>query len=194
MDIKQPPSEFMEEIRKLVKYLNEIELDPSNSCYVIRETCSDQLDQVIKICEQQMNQTAPLFRVFICEFEILSKEIINDIKSKTENYTKQLSLYELKQGLKELLRSLEVNIYLKDQVKNIRLNNLPPEFVAVSKYTNIGKNLKDSAEVVEIIQELAKLRSETADETSHYASILGPSSMGKTQTAFTLLCEFAFHF
>jgi len=48
----------------------------------------------------------------------------------------------------------------------------------------IGEILKDSEKALKLKQELATLRSQGDGETSYYSSIVGPSFLGKTQTAF----------
>ena len=58
---------------------------------------------------------------------------------------------------------------------------LPEE---LCRYINVGKELKESKEVAQIKKELQDLKIERS--TSIYLAIIGPSYMGKTQTAFTL--------
>ena len=59
---------------------------------------------------------------------------------------------------------------------------LPQE---MRRYINAGKELKESKEIVQIKKELEDLKIKRL--SSIYLAIIGPSYIGKTQTAFTLL-------
>lgn len=151
--------------------------------------CFKEVQKIIDICDLPNAMSSPLFGVFICEFENLTKKVIDDLKSKTENYAKEIDFKSLHDILTNLSNSLKKNIYLIYETECIKSNEgsiSSNSLVSTKSYIKIGEVLKNSSKAIQIKQKLAELRSNGDGETSYYASIVGPSFLGKTQTAFTL--------
>jgi hypothetical protein len=180
---------FLNEISQLQDYLNGI---VSNNKYLsksqseILDDCDGNLQKIIKLCRKNKVHNFSPFGTFIFEFNSLSKKIIDEIKLKTENYSNELSYKDLKKLIESLLESMNNNIFLANKTKRIKCSISSNSFNSMKYYIKIGDILKDSEKAVAIKKELATLRSEGDGETSYYASIVGPSFMGKTQTAFIL--------
>jgi hypothetical protein len=81
---------------------------------------------------------------------------------------------------------MKKNIFIANETKRITCSISSNSFNSTKCYIKIGDILKDSEKAVAIKKELATLRSGGDGVTSYYASIVGPSFMGKTQTAFIL--------
>jgi hypothetical protein len=180
---------FLNEISQLQDYLNGI---VSNNKYLsksqseILDDCDGNLQKIIKLCELQNDHDFPPFGTFLFEFNSLSKKIIDEFKLKTENYSNELSYKDLKKNIKSLSKSMKKNIFLANETKLITCSISSNSFDSTKFYIKIGDILKDSEKAVAIKKELATLRSGGDGVTSYYASIVGPSFMGKTQTAFIL--------
>jgi hypothetical protein len=180
---------FLNEISQLQDYLNGI---VSNNKYLsksqseILDDCDGNLQKIIKLCELQNDHDFPPFGTFLFEFNSLSKKIIDEFKLKTENYSNELSYKDLKKNIISLSKSMKKNIFLANETKLITCSILLSSFESMKYYIKIGDILKYSEKAVAIKKELATLRSGGDGVTSYYASIVGPSFMGKTQTAFIL--------
>jgi hypothetical protein len=152
----------------------------------ILDDCDEKLEKVIELCELQNDHDFPPFGTFIFEFNSLSKKVIDEFKLKTENYSNELSYKDLKKLIKNLSNSMKKNIFLANKTSRITCSILSSSFKTMKSYIKIADVLKDSEKAAAIKKELATLRSEGDGVTSYYASIVGPSFMGKTQTAFIL--------
>lgn len=180
------PSQFLDEIIRLRIYLLRIKFKKNYIDFAeIRDDCKKKLDKVINICKKKND----FINVFLFEFNRLSKEIITDIKSKSENYSLKIKSKDFISPLEKLLDSLNKNIYLIYKIEIVKSNEgsiSSTSLVSTKAYIKIGEIMKESPKAVQIKQNLAELRSNGDGETSYYASIVGPSFLGKTQTAFTL--------
>jgi len=188
------PSQFLNEIiglrNYLIKMITKIEKHYIKISELIIDAiliCLKQVRKVVGICNQPDAMNSPLFGVFIFDFNTLSQEIIDEIKLKSENYSNELDYENL---LENLTYSMKKNIFLVNETTFIESNegssNLRNSFENTKSYMKIGEILKDSEKALKLKQELATLRSQGDGETSYYASIVGPSFLGKTQTAFIL--------
>ena len=130
--------------------------------------------------------------VFLDFIEKLLRNEIRWIKECSENY--QISLLEIDKtelydSFGDKLQAIpyskvtlkSASLPLNETVESIYQKNLE----ALQNYVNIGNELKDDKIIKEIKEQLKELKNvETG--ISYYAAIIGPSLMGKTQTAFTL--------
>ena len=85
---------------------------------------------------------------------------------------------------------LEPNIWMKLRdysffriSRETMFPELPNE---LSNYINVGNKIKDSKEILEINDLIQSLRLGNSPSPSIYTAIIGPSFLGKTQSAFTL--------
>ena len=92
----------------------------------------------------------------------------------------QLSFLRISaQALRHFLRSIS-----HVTISSAGFNELPTE---LSRYIKVGEKMKDAIEISEIKTELQSLRfPPEMNLPSIYMAIVGPSYMGKTQSAFTL--------
>jgi hypothetical protein len=187
------PGQFLSEIRNLDSYLIKLLIkieknSDSASEYLVDHisSCFKQVSRVIDICTMRNAMKSPLFGVFIEEFKNSNSEIIEDLKLKTENYAKEIDFPTVLGLIRSLSDSMENNIFLANETSLITCSILSSSFKTMKSYIKIADVLKDSEKAVAIKKELATLRSEGDGVTSYYASIVGPSFMGKTQTAFIL--------
>ena len=117
---------------------------------------------------------------------------IVEFKNLSNNFQANLSEYGVRIVMNQLCRlqmSAEaLGHFLKSlshvTISSAGFNELPTE---LSRYIKVGENMKDTIEISEIKTELQSLRL-TSDMNlpSIYMAIVGPSYMGKTQSAFTL--------
>jgi hypothetical protein len=180
------PGQFLSEIRNLLSYLIKgLKIEKSVVNEEI-ENCFKHVRRVIDICNMPDAMNSPLFGLFIHEFKILSSEIIDDLKLKSGNYTNEIDFPTFLGLIISLLNSMNNNIFIANETKHITCSISSNSFNSTKFYIKIGDILKDSEKAVAIKKELATLRSGGDGVTSYYASIVGPSFMGKTQTAFIL--------
>jgi hypothetical protein len=173
----------------LQDYLSDIVSNDKNlskSRFDILDDCDKMLEKVIELCRQNKVHNFSPFGTFLFEFNSLSKKVIDEIKLKTENYSNELSYKDLKKLIKNLSDSMKKIIFLANKTSLITCSILSSSFKTMKSYIKIADVLKDSEKAAAIKKELATLRSEGDGVTSYNASIVGPSFMGKTQTAFIL--------
>ena len=138
------------------------------------------------------NPSLSFSNVFVSEFIKLSKSHIIAIRKDSNEYSQE-KLLSRSNLMIDLAKSFENNVFLKSDPFHIS-TQLNTKHVVLPKniqsYLNIGANSLDDPRVDEIINELTQLKFAESDlnpsELSFYASIIGPSFMGKTQMAFTL--------
>ena len=111
--------------------------------------------------------------------ELYIKSLFKPIFS---NHTNLKSLYNDISFLNSIKNSLSLISLCTISTNVLTSHDVLPE--ELCRYINVGKELKESKEVVQIKKELQDLKIEGS--TSIYLAIIGPSYMGKTQTAFTL--------
>jgi hypothetical protein len=187
------PGQFLSEIRNLDSYLIKLLIKIENNSdrpseYLVDRisSCFKQVRRVIKICTMRDAMKSPLFGVFIEEFKNSSSEIIEDLKLKSGNYANEIDFPTFRGSIRSLSKTMEKNIFLANKTSLITCSILSSSFKTMKSYIKIADVLKDSEKAAAIKKELATLRSEGDGATSYYASIVGPSFMGKTQTAFIL--------
>jgi hypothetical protein len=181
------PGQFLSEIRNLLSYLDRVKAKISSLKNFIPSNvhvCSEKFDDIRNICIQNLN--SPLFGVFIQEFKNSTSGIIDDLKLKTKNYAIEIDEVFFLSFIRNLLESMNNNIFIANETKHITCSISSNSFDSTKFYIKIGDILKDSEKAVAIKKALATLRSGGDGVTSYYASIVGPSFMGKTQTAFIL--------
>ena len=117
---------------------------------------------------------------------------IVEFKNLSNNFQANLSEYGVRIVMNQLCRlqmSAEALGHFLESLSHVTIssagfNELPTE---LSRYIKVGEKMKDTIEISEIKTELQSLRL-TSDMNlpSIYMAIVGPSYMGKTQSAFTL--------
>ena len=116
--------------------------------------------------------------------ELYIKSLFKPIFS---NHTNLKSLYNDISFLNSIKNSISLIYEYLNSLCTISTNVLTSHDVLpeeIIRYINVGKALRNSYEVQQLTNELKDLKIE--DEPSFYVAIIGPSFMGKTQTAFTL--------
>lgn len=131
--------------------------------------------------------------VFLHELDHLFNHSISAIKSKLNDYQSDLS-FENSALLQTLKQDLLDNSFLKFHDNsgasenvvfvNTQITQTKP-FDELEKYYSVGTALANDPCTRLLLEALQKLRTEYPD-VSPYSVIIGPSYMGKTQTAFTL--------
>ena len=113
------------------------------------------------------------------------KNLFNNFQSNLNEYGVRIAMNQLcllqtsAQTLDHFLESLS-----HVTISSAGLNELPIE---LSRYIKVGEKMKDTIEISEIKTELQSLRlTSDMDLPSIFMAIVGPSYMGKTQSAFTL--------
>ena len=156
------------------------------------EYCIQSIIKLKSLLRMFENSTLSFSNVFVSEFIKLSKSHIIAIRKDSNEYSQE-KLLSHSNLIVNLVKSFKNNAFLISDPLHIStiLNTthtvLPNN---LKSYLNVGKNSLDDPRVDEIINELAQLKFAESDlnpsELSFYASIIGPSFLGKTQMAFTL--------
>jgi len=134
--------------------------------------------------------------VFLNDLKKLYQGPIQNIKSKSKDFTSELTLSDypavvtLRKEFKALTyvrKSIDSGVvtnYSKfvDKISSDSIDHLIPD---LESYLNVGSALKDDQITQLFIAEIANIYLENYC-VSPFISIVGPSCMGKTQTAFTL--------
>ena len=155
--------------------------------------CKIIIDNFLIIIDKCMNSYHFGCEVFLYFVETFMGNEGRAIKDESRDYS--VSLSDLKKfvlftKLQKVLISIPFEDYIIKRVRS-ELNQLLPSsdydkiFESAKNYLDIGYSLKDELIIKNIKSELSKLRA-IPTVASYYAAIIGPSFMGKTQTAFTL--------
>ena len=91
--------------------------------------------------------------------------------------------------IKRLYLIFDKNVFIANEVFYIRSEIAGKKTClpdVLKDYLKIGEALKDEDSVKNLKNDLARLRTSGNDSCAYYAAIIGPSFLGKTQTAFTL--------
>lgn len=183
-----------EDLLKFLEYLSTISKSTDSENKKARfEKCSEIVADFVDVLSNYMTKEFSFIEVFLMEFEAFPKEILDKIKSESKNFTDTSNLFVTTNLISRLSSALETNIFIAHGVKylssgnNETLQNLPKE---LADYLKIGLALKDEADVLNLKRDLSKLKFSQVENlksaSAYYAALIGPSFMGKTQTAFTL--------
>ena len=122
---------------------------------------------------------------------IIAKEV-KAIKDASNNFSTSIEKKMKNSLFQDLNKVLETIPFTESVFKNVPLplnemlkTDYKEILESVKNYLNIGYALKDEIIIEKLKTELSKLNA-NASVASYYAAIIGPSFMGKTQTAFTL--------
>ena len=178
------------DINDLNKYFME-------SSSIIIKTCRKFLLVLEEVIVKVTLKKAQYFgvEVFLADLENLYRVSIQDIKSKTNNFSVDLEQIDYKL-FDDLLVNLGELSYITmgsdgiciENTKFIgqsRIDGLKYSTSELDNYLNVGQALKDDEVTQLFIEEIERLHLDGFD-VSPFMSIVGPSYMGKTQTAFTL--------
>ena len=134
----------------------------------------------------------PFIEVLIDDFHKYFKEYIDGIRTISNNYNQTNFLPAVETRLSDMNLSLSNYYFKREQIGcyGTFLTALPE---VVKRFIKIGEASKDHDMAVKMVEEIRCLKDISVEGTdswnpgtSYYASIVGPSFMGKTQTAFTL--------
>ena len=161
-----------------------------------RENDYKKIDECFKLIENLANGARSIASknysfadVFVIEFEESAREMIDKIKETSNNFSSLMQYAIVVKHIFALNLKLANNVFANetfeiDNKSSKTYTCLPKE---LSDYLKIGHELKDEDATRKLKEELALLKNSYNDcESSYYAAIIGPSYMGKTQTAFTL--------
>ena len=123
---------------------------------------------------------------------VLVEKIVR-FKNLVNNFQSNLSEFGDEDAISDQLCRLQTSAkalrHFLDSLSHVTIssagfNELPTE---LSRYIKVGEKMKDAIEISEIKTELQSLRlTSDMDLPSIFMAIVGPSYMGKTQSAFTL--------
>lgn len=178
------------EVQGLVEYFDKLLIVISNKVNrKIITRCHSTLKKIIEYINDFYEQNFSFMEIFIKELKA-SRNIFANIKKKSKKFKKTSSIERVLIHISKLRSNLKTNVFLSKRSHIIDSGNtdsytcLPKE---LSDYLKIGHELKDEDATIKLKEELALLKNSYNDcESSYYAAIIGPSFMGKTQTAFTL--------
>lgn len=129
--------------------------------------------------------------VLFSEYEKFTASIVDGISNVSNNFTEFSSNYDIINYIYTIHHMLEENVFIANPVFQIS-NGLVHEHKSVHQvlkdYLKIGEELKNEEAVQALKNDLSLLKfsSDDPNDFGYYAAIIGPSFMGKTQTAFTL--------
>ena len=128
--------------------------------------------------------------LFACDINAIMIDIL-EFRNLSNNFQKNLNEFEY--GISDQLSFIQTSAQTLDHfleslshvtISSAGFNELPTE---LSRYIKVGEKMKDAIEISEIKTELQSLRlTSDMDLPSIFMAIVGPSYMGKTQSAFTL--------
>ena len=134
----------------------------------------------------------PFIEVLIDDFHKYFKEYIDGIRTISNKYNQTNFLPAVETRLSDMNLSLSNYYFKREQIGcyGTFLTALPE---VVKRFIKIGEASKDHDMAVKMVEEIRCLKDISVEGTdswnpgrSYFASIVGPSFMGKTQTAFTL--------
>lgn len=158
------------------------------------EKCQQYLSTIKKIADKPGLESLFGVHVFLHELDALFLTAISLIKAISNNYTTDIVAENVNELLKTLEQNLKMNSFSKfdyaldcSQVLTFHLGSdyRIESFDELEMYYSVGTALKDDACTLTLLENLRKLRTDYP-EISLFSTIIGPSYLGKTQTAFTL--------
>jgi len=178
---------LQKELSDLVDYLlilSNAAIDENDIKY-----CTKSIKNFLDILDRYTFKEFSFIEIAIKEFEELSREIIEEIKIKSRNFIEISNLQYIWRLIKRLYLVFENNVFIANEVFYIRSEIAGKKTClpdVLKDYLKIGEALKDEDSVKNLKNDLARLRTSGNDSCAYYAAIIGPSFLGKTQTAFTL--------
>lgn len=152
------------------------------------ENFFDKSEKLLKYCEKVKKKQASCSEIYHNEM-LNIYEAFERFKSNTNGYSalNTMSLDEISSQLRLLEDLLNASdFYLNFAVIKILLKGASEaEKAEVKRYVDKGRILKDSPLTLKLKEELSKLKF-VDNLPSFYSALVGPSFLGKTQTAFTL--------
>ena len=166
----------------------------------VRENDYKKIDECFKIIENLANGARTIASnnysfadVFVIEFEESAREMIDKIKEASNNFSSLIQYDFVVKHIFELNLKLANNVFANEtfEIDNKSSKTFTCLPIELANYLKIGSELKDEDATRKLKEELALLKDRNAgsnsiEDSSYYAAIIGPSFMGKTQTAFTL--------
>lgn len=161
-------------------------------------TCIEFLSVLLKIVIDVDSQKPPFFgvEIFLSDIEKLFDDPIRKLKSATNDFTTEISQneYDIIVSLSTELNALTYvcknyeSGNASDNTKFLKSKSFKEtdfSTLELDNYLKVGSALKDDEITQLLISEIEKIHLDSY-AVSPYLSIIGPSYMGKTQTAFTL--------
>lgn len=128
--------------------------------------------------------------VLVNELETLFRPSINTSKSDDYEQTNDDSfIYELLISCNrcsyiyiQTAGKCEPTVIFKRSIPQVGL-----QMSVLEDYMRVGNELKENSDIIMLMEEIEKLHTDEPGDLSPHMTIVGPSFLGKTQTAFTLL-------
>ena len=178
---------FIIEIAAFSNYLKLYSGKPDELISQIISETNTALYMLMKICLSAKNHSLFGSEVLAEELKTLFTDYIDKIKAESNNYIIALPEKNVLEFLIVLSKKLNSNSFLDSTVVQRSATNysVPPE--VLKSYINVGQAMFTDVLMTEIKESLQNLNYESElRNPSYYAAIIGPSYMGKTQSAFTL--------
>ena len=178
---------FIIEIAAFSNYLKLYSGKPNELISQIISETNTALYMLMKICLSAKNHSLFGSEVLAEELKTLFTDYIDKIKAESNNYIIALPEKNVLEFLIVLSKKLNSNSFLDSTVVQRSATNysVPPE--VLKSYINVGQAMFTDVLMTEIKESLQNLNYESElRNPSYYAAIIGPSYMGKTQSAFTL--------
>ena len=178
---------FIIEIAAFSNYLKLYSGKPDELISQIISETNTALYMLMKICLSAKNHSLFGSEVLAEELKSLFTDYIDKIKAESNNYIIALPEKNVLEFLIVLSKKLNSNSFLDSTVVQRSATNysVPPE--VLKSYINVGQAMFTDVLMTEIKESLQNLNYESElRNPSYYAAIIGPSYMGKTQSAFTL--------
>ena len=178
---------FIIEIAAFSNYLKLYSGKPNELISQIISETNTALYMLMKICLSAKNHSLFGSEVLAEELKSLFTDYIDKIKAESNNYIIALPEKNVLEFLIVLSKKLNSNSFLDSTVVQRSATNysVPPE--VLKSYINVGQAMFTDVLMTEIKESLQNLNYESElRNPSYYAAIIGPSYMGKTQSAFTL--------
>ena len=180
------------EIKLFSRYLKRFKRKIDSEDKKIIKKIKKRLHKCKRIFKDYFDSKFPFIEVIVDDFQKYFSHHIDKIKEESNNYTTISQLENIMDFLDDLNRSLSDYDFKSVQIGrgSTFLMELPE---VVKRFIKIGEASKDDDMAVKIVEEIKCLKDISVEGTdswnpgrSYFASIVGPSFMGKTQTAFTL--------
>jgi hypothetical protein len=184
---------YQKEMFSLCIYMeNESKLiDKEGLLFDIMKNSKTKIEYFLIIIEKCINFYHFGCEVFLHYVKKFMENEVKSVKDYSDEYTVSLSDLrgrELFTNLHYVLMSFPFTNYVlksaPSPLHELLKNDYEEVIESLKKYLNIGYALRDELIINKLKFELPKLRADS--DIAYYAAIIGPSFMGKTQTAFTL--------
>ena len=191
--IPQAMETIYQSLECLTEYLAQMIIESANFiiskdriCEVLK-CCYENSLKLKAFCEDQRSKNSFGLEVFIEEFNVILSTSFKTINSESKQFSAVLTEYKTEKFISILAKQLREFLFSDPTQIICQNNNKELDSKEISDFVEIGYELSKHEMMTRIKNELGGLKFRSGEASaSSFASIVGPSLMGKTQSAFSL--------